>query len=82
VLILIIALWLAPVIICFQKGKPVFAILALFAPQTFHVLAVIGAIRVAKPDSSWARSRYPPGSSLMQTALRRFARNRPAAIAG
>ena len=48
---------LISVVISFQKGKPGFGIIGIF----FGIFAWVGAIRIAKPDSSWARKNYPPG---------------------
>ena len=59
------ALILVAIVICFAKGKVALGLvgfLALF-PQTFFIFMwfpVIGALRYAKVDSPWARSRYGP----------------------
>jgi len=50
------------------KGKPILAVLSLVVP----VLALVGAIRLAKPTSPWARWRYPEGSTRLARAQRRF----------
>lgn len=42
------------VIICALKGKFWFAAIGVFIP----IFAIVGAIRLAKPHSSWARNRY------------------------
>ncbi len=52
--ILAVAINLAIVVITFMKGKYVFGIIGIFIP----LFALFGACRQAKPDSSWARSRY------------------------
>jgi len=43
-------------VICFMKGKLMWGVLGIYLSP----LALIGAIRLAKPDSSWARRRYGP----------------------
>ena len=59
------ALILVAIVICFAKGKVALGLvgfLTLF-PQTFFIFMwfpVIGALRYAKVDSPWARSRYGP----------------------
>jgi hypothetical protein len=50
------ALGLALAVVCFLKGKKFAAILGLFIPA----VALIGAVRLAKPGSRWAR-RYEGG---------------------
>lgn len=57
---------LALIVITFMKGKPVFGIIGIFIP----IFALIGAIRLAKPNSSWARGRYDEAQ--MAEARRRF----------
>jgi hypothetical protein len=49
-------------IVCIMKGKTFMAIVGLFVP----LVALIGAVRPAKPDSRWARRRSqasPAGSA-------------------
>lgn len=41
-------------VVCLYKGKPEQAVLGVFVP----FLAIIGAVRLARPDSRWARRRY------------------------
>ena len=59
-------LWLifyaAAIIICFQKGKKGFGWMGIFGflVPVLWVLVVVGAIRLAFPDSRWARERYGP----------------------
>ena len=50
------------------KGKPVFAVLGL----VLLPFALVGAIRLAKPTSMWAKRRYRPGSSKDVRARARF----------
>jgi hypothetical protein len=40
-------------VVCFLKGKPFMALVGLFVP----LVALIGALRHAEPDSRWARYR-------------------------
>jgi hypothetical protein len=61
------------IVICFLKGKPVFgalSILALFLRGSLSLWAIIGAIRIAKPHSWWARRYYGPEK--MNIAHQRF----------
>lgn len=53
-------------IVCFLKGKLLWGVLGIYFP----VVAVIGAIRLAKPDSWWARKRY--GSEKLQRSHGRY----------
>jgi hypothetical protein len=48
-------------VVCFLKGKTMTAVVGIFIP----VVAVIGALRKAKPDSRWAKRRKatPPAHS-------------------
>jgi len=67
-------------VICGFKGKPIFTAISLLAPFLPSVgmlpgyitllLPVIGAIRLAKPHSSWARKYY--GEDKMRIARDRF----------
>jgi hypothetical protein len=52
-LILLQVPWWALVVICFMKGKLLWGVLGIYTP-----VALIGAIRLAKPHSWWARNRY------------------------
>ena len=56
------------VVISFIKGKPGFGIAGIL----LGIPAWVGAIRIAKPHSSWARKIYPLGGPKMQTATQRF----------
>jgi len=53
------------------KGKVVLGVAGVLLP----VLGVVGAIRLAKPDSPWARRRYPPGSRKLARAAERHERH-------
>jgi hypothetical protein len=57
---------LALATICAMKGKWVFFVLGWF----FGIFWLIGAMRLAKPGSRWARTRYDPVD--MARAERRF----------
>lgn len=67
-----VALYLVAVlglaVICAMKGKWVFAVLGLAA----HLFAIVGAMRMAKPGSFWARRWYDEAQ--IAEAQRRFAR--------
>jgi len=54
------------------KGKVATGLSGLFLP----LLLWVGAIRLARPGSPWARWRYPPGSAKLATARRREKRLR------
>ena len=45
------------------------------AGMLFLPIGLIGAIRIAKPDSPWARRRYPEGSPKRIESERRYARH-------
>jgi hypothetical protein len=63
-------------IVCLLKGKIWSGLLGVY----FTVFAVIGAFRLARPGSPWARSRYPEGSKKLAKATAREIRYaRPAA---
>lgn len=57
--ILWLAGWLIPTIICALKGKWILAAANFFLFFTFP-FAILGAIRLAKPDSWWAKRNYGP----------------------
>ncbi len=61
-----LAIWV--IVICVQKGKAGMAWLGLLTGWTI----VIGAVRIAKPNSTWARKNYPPGGQKMALAMARF----------
>jgi hypothetical protein len=44
------------IVLCVAKGKYRFALLGTFVP----VIAVVGALRLARPRSQWAKRRYGP----------------------
>jgi hypothetical protein len=51
---LVVALYVVPAVICGLKGKPWMLVLGLFFPA----LLWVGSLRLAKPDSWWARTEY------------------------
>jgi hypothetical protein len=65
--------------IAFLKGRFVIGVVTLFLP----FWGLIGAVRLAKPDSPWARWRYGgPRAGRLDRARRRFREDRPAAALG
>lgn len=55
-------------IVAIVKGKIASGLIGLVVP----FVAVVAAIRLAKPGSPWARSRYAPGSRRLARAQARF----------
>ncbi len=66
---LMVVLDFVPCVICFFKGKLWTGFFGLFIP----FVAIVGAIRVARPDSPWARRRYPDKPRKLAKAERREA---------
>jgi hypothetical protein len=66
-LIVVLMFNLACTIVCLLKGKVCFGLLGIY----ITVFALVGAIRVARPGSAWARSRYPAGSKKLTKATTR-----------
>jgi hypothetical protein len=66
--LIVIAGLLAVAVICAMKGKWAFFALGWFS----GIFWIIGASRLAKPNSYWARRRY--GELEMAEAERRFSR--------
>lgn len=62
-----IAVNMAFVLVVVSKGKLLTAVLGAFIP----LLALIGAIRLAKPSSRWAKRRYAVGSRKLRRATER-----------
>lgn len=50
------------------KGRVLLGVVGVFVP----LVALVAAVRLARPASPWARRRYPPGSSGAERSLRRF----------
>lgn len=65
---LLLAVAVVGVGVCALKGKWIFAFVGLFC----GVFWLIGALRLGKPDSWWAKRRY--GDAEMAEANRRFSR--------
>jgi hypothetical protein len=55
------------VVVCYLKGKLFIGTVGIFVPP----VALIGAIRLGKPWSPWARWQYAAGSAKMERARRR-----------
>ncbi len=66
--IVVLLIGLALSIICVLKGKVVTGVIGLF----LQPVALIGAIRLAKPPSWWGRRRYPTRTRRLARAQRRF----------
>jgi hypothetical protein len=54
------------------KGKPLLGLIGIFIP----LVSLVGAIRLATPESPWARRRYRPGSRKLEVARARSERAR------
>lgn len=50
------------------KGRTLLGVVGVFVP----LVALIGALRLARPCSPWARRRYLPGSARLRRSERRF----------
>jgi lysyl-tRNA synthetase, class II len=61
---------IVPVVFCLLKGKIWTGVIGMFVP----FMAIIGAIRLARPKSPWARRRYAKRPKKMDKAQRREAR--------
>jgi hypothetical protein len=70
VLSVLVALGVAAIAVL--KGKLFLGV----AGMLFLPVGVVAAVRLAKPDSPWARRRYPPGSAKLARATERDARHR------
>jgi hypothetical protein len=66
VLAVSVAVNLGWALLAILKGRPLLAVIGMFVP----LLAMIGALRLARPSSWWARRRYD--SHRMARATRRF----------
>jgi hypothetical protein len=65
-------------VVCLLKGKVWSGLLGVY----ITVFALVGAVRVARPGSPWARSRYKPDSKKLARATARESRyRRPVAAA-
>jgi lysyl-tRNA synthetase class 2 len=68
-LTVVLLIHLCVVVVCALKGKLYLATFGVFMPW----LAWIGAMRLAEPDSMWARRRYAQGSEKRLRAEQRYA---------
>jgi hypothetical protein len=66
-IVLAVGINLLFVVIVVGKGKLLTAILGAFVP----LVAIVGAIRLAKPGSRWAKRRYPADSRKLRRATER-----------
>jgi hypothetical protein len=55
------------VVVCYLKGKLFTGTVGIFVPP----VALVGALRLAKPGSPWARRRYAGNAQTMERARRR-----------
>jgi hypothetical protein len=55
-------------LVAIVKGRVVLGVVGVFVP----VVAIGGAVRLARPGSPWARRRYRPGSGRLRRAAARF----------
>ena len=66
-LLILLFAWLVPIVICILKRKIIMAIISLV---TTGIVAIVGASRLAKPNSWWARRYYDPDK--LERARQRF----------
>lgn len=66
-----VAVNLCFVVVAVGKGKLLSAVLGTFVP----LVAIVSAVRLAKPDSRWAKRRYDADSRKLRRATARDARN-------
>jgi hypothetical protein len=71
-IVLSVLIGLALSTVAVLKGKLFLGV----AGMLFPLLSLIGAIRLAEPDSAWARRRYEPGGRKLDRATERYARHR------
>jgi len=55
-------------IVCFLKGKLIWGVIGLY----LWPIGLIGALRLAHPESSWARKRYADQRAKLERAGRRY----------
>ncbi len=67
-LLVVVGLHVVLVVVSLLKGKLWLGLISLFVP----LLALIGAVRLAKPGSPWARRLYREGSSRRARAEKRY----------
>jgi hypothetical protein len=63
---------LALATVAVAKGKLFMGVATMLVPP----VGLVAAVRLAKPDSPWARRRYPEGSRKLERARARLARHR------
>jgi lysyl-tRNA synthetase class 2 len=68
----ILALDLAVAVVAAVKGKYTVAVIGILIP----LVSLVGAIRLAKPESPWARRRDRPGSKKLRKSTARYERSR------
>lgn len=71
-LVVAVAISLLLSVLAIFKGKRLLGLLGLFLP----VFSIVASVRLAAPDSPWARRRYPPDGQRMARSRARFARIR------
>jgi hypothetical protein len=64
----VVLLNLAFAVLSILKGRVVLGVIGVFVP----LLAVVSALRLARPTSPWARRRYPAGSGRRRRSQSRF----------
>ena len=74
--VVVAVVYVALLVINWLKGKYGFALMGIFPMGV--VFVVVGAIRIAKPESWWFDNRYHPKSAQVKTAEYRF----PKSISG
>ena len=57
-------------LIAIVKGRMLLALIGVFIPIT----SLVATFRLAAPNSTWARRRYPPGSKKLERSTARFAK--------
>jgi hypothetical protein len=67
-----VLLALAVSMVAVLKGKVFMGVVGMLV----YPVAIVGAIRLAKPASFWAKRRYPPGSGKLARATERDERHR------
>lgn len=71
-LVLAVTISLIFAAVAILKGKPLLGMVGVFVP----LFSIVGSVRLAAPDSPWARRRYPAESQRMARSRARFARIR------
>jgi hypothetical protein len=66
-----IAVVLGIAIVAVMKGKYLLGVVGMLVP----IVGLVGAVRLAKPGSPWARRRYAPGSTKLARATSRAERH-------